>query len=149
MHFERFGLAFEYPDNWSVDTDDSQDRYATVTVYAPGGGFWSVSGHAAGGDPVELSATVVGQMKEEYQQLDCEPASDTIAGRELPGFDMNFYCLDLTNTAEVRTLETDDAVYLILYQAEDREWDGIAPVFAAMTMSFVKAVGTTGPPRGN
>ena len=42
MHFERFGLAFEYPDNWSVDTDDSQDRYATVTVYAPGGGFWSV-----------------------------------------------------------------------------------------------------------
>jgi len=42
MHFNRFGLAFDYPDNWSVDTDDSADRYATVTVYAPGGGFWSV-----------------------------------------------------------------------------------------------------------
>jgi hypothetical protein len=40
--FNRFGLAFDYPDNWSVDTDDSADRYATVTVYAPGGGFWSM-----------------------------------------------------------------------------------------------------------
>jgi hypothetical protein len=39
----------------------------------------------------------------------------------------------------VRTLLTDEAVYLIFCQAEDREWDQIAPVFAAMTTSFVAA----------
>jgi hypothetical protein len=139
MHFNRFGLCFDYPDNWTVDTDDSVDRYATVTVYAPGGGFWSVSGHAPGGDPRELSAAVVVQMKKEYQDLDSEEAIDDVGAHELPGFDMNFYCLDLTNTARVRTLETPDAIYLIVCQAEDREWDEISPVFDAMTMSFVAA----------
>ena len=141
MHFDRLGLAFDYPDNWSVDTDDSSGRFATVTVYAPGGGFWSVSGHAPGGDTRELAAAVVAQMKDEYRDLDAEEASDEIGGRQLAGFDMNFYCLALTNTAQVRTLETPDALYLIFCQAEDREWDEIAPVFAAMTTSFVASSG--------
>ena len=145
MHFDRLGLAFDYPDNWSVDTDDSDDRYAAVTVYAPGGGFWSVSGHAPGGDPRELAAAVVVQMKKEYQDLDSEEAVDDVAGRRLAGFDMNFYCLDLTNTAQVRTFETSDAIYLILCQAEDREWDEVATVFAAITTSFVTATGASEP----
>jgi hypothetical protein len=137
MRFNRFGLAFDYPENWSVDTDDARDRYATVTVYSPEGGFWSVSGHAAGGDPNELSRAVVGQMRKEYQDLDSEAVADKVAGHPLTGFDLNFYCLDLTNTAQVRTLETSDAIYLLLCQAEDREWERISPVFAAITASFV------------
>jgi hypothetical protein len=142
MHFERFGLAFDYPDNWSVDTDDAADRFATVTVYSPEGAFWSVSGHAPGGDPQDLAAAVVAQMRREYQELDSEPAADTIAGCTLEGFDMNFYCLDLTNTAQVRTLETPGAVYLIFCQAEDREWERVAPVFGAMTTSFTRKAGS-------
>ncbi|MFM8733628.1 MAG: hypothetical protein ACKOC8_00285 [Pirellulales bacterium] len=145
MRFDRFGLAFDYPDNWTIDTDDAADRYSTVTVYAPGGGFWSISGHAPGGDPLELAAAVVGQMKKEYQDLDAEEAADDLADRRLAGFDMNFYCLDLTNTAQVRTLETPDAIYLIFCQAEDREWEEISPVFAAMTTSFVAAAAVPEP----
>ena len=141
MHFDRFGLAFDYPENWTIDTDDADGRYATVTVYSPDGSFWSVSGHASGGEARELSAAVVGQMRREYQELDSEPASDTVAGRTLDGFDLNFYCLDLTNTAQVRTLATARAVYLIHCQAEDRDWDRVAPVFAAITTSFVAACG--------
>lgn len=140
MHFNRFGLAFDYPENWSVDTDDSQDRYAAVTVYSPEGGFWSVSGHAAGGDPAELAEAVLAQMRAEYQDLDSEAAGDDIAGRTLTGLDINFYCLDLTNTAQVRTLETADAIYLLICQAEDREWTAVSPVFAAITTSFVTAL---------
>ena len=41
----------------------------------------------------------------------------------------------------MRTLETPDAVYLLLCQAEDREWEETAQVFAAMTASFVAALG--------
>ena len=140
MHFNRFGLAFDYPDNWSIDTDESQDRYAAGTVYSPEGGFWSVSGHAAGGDPAELAQAVLDQMRKDYQDLDNEPAADVVAGYSLTGLDMNFYCLDLTNTAQVRTLETSDAIYLIICQAEDREWERVSPVFAAITTSFVAAI---------
>jgi hypothetical protein len=57
---------------------------------------------------------------------------------------MNFYCLDLTNTAQVRTLETPHAIYLLFCQAEDREWDRVAPVFAAITTSFVTGLNGSG-----
>ena len=140
MHFARYGLAFDYPDNWSVDTTDSAGGRAAVTVYSPEGAFWSVSAHAPGGDPAELSQAVVGQMREEYHDLDSEAASASVSGRTLPGYDLNFYCLDLTNTAAVRTLETPDTIYLFFCQAEDREWDRVAHVFDAMTASFVRTL---------
>jgi hypothetical protein len=137
VRFQRPGLVFDYPENWSIDTEEAREGHAAVTVYAPDGGFWSVSGHAPGGLPAELAEAVVGEMRQEYRDLDSEPAADEVAGRTLAGFDMNFYCLDLTNTAQVRTLETPTAVWLLFCQAEDREWDRVAPVFAAMTASFV------------
>ena len=140
MRFAHAGLAFDYPDNWSIDTTDSAVARAAVTVYSPEGAFWSVSAHAPGGDPAVLSEAVVGQMREEYRDLDSEAATETVSGRKLSGYDLNFYCLDLTNTAQVRTLATPTAVWLFLCQAEDREWDRIAPVFAAMTESFVRGL---------
>lgn len=140
MRFHRFGLAFDYPSNWIVETDDSEGRYAAVTVYSPGGAFWSISGHAAGGDALTLASAIVDQMRDEYRELDCEPGDDTVDGHTLVGFDLNFYCLDLTNTAQIRTLTTADAIYLMLCQADDREWDRVAPVFAAMTTSFVASL---------
>ena len=137
MRFNRFGLVFDYPENWSVDTDDAEGRYAAVTVYSPEGGFWSVSGHAPGGDSASLAEAIVLQMRQEYRDLDSEAAVEKVGGRSLSGFDLNFYCLDLTNTAQVRTLETPTAIYLFHSQAEDREWDAVQPVFAAMTASFI------------
>ena len=146
MEFKRFGLSFQYPENWAVDVSDAAGRHAAVTVNSPDGGFWSVSGHAAGGPPDTLAQAVLGQMREEYRDLDAEPGVDEIAGHVLPGYDMNFYCLDLTNTARVRTLATPQVIYLIFCQAEDREWDRIAPVFAAMTATLV--AGIAGSPGG-
>jgi len=142
MRFNRFGLSFDYPDNWSVDTEDSEGMYATVTVYSPEGAFWSVSGHAPGGESATLSSAIVQQMREEYQDLDSEPVEESIAGQSLSGYDLNFYCLDLTNTAQIRTLKTPAAIYLLLCQAEDREWERISHVFAAMTTSFIGIIGS-------
>ena len=140
MQFNRFGLIFDYPENWLVDTKDSADRYATVTVYSPEDAFWSLSAHAAGGTPLMLAKAVVEQMSAEYTDLDQEAVQENIGGRTLSGFDLNFYCLDLTNTAQVRTLETPTAIYLLFCQAEDREWVRVSHVFAAMTASFITAL---------
>jgi len=141
MRFHRLGLTFDYPDNWSVDMTDGEGRHAAVTVYAPGGGFWSVSAHAAGGaDPDSLVEAVVAEMKSEYSELDSEATTEEVQGLTLRGNDMNFYCLDLTNTARIRTLVTSDTIYVVFCQAEDREWDDIAPVFQAMTTSLVRGL---------
>ena len=147
MRFARLGLAFDYPDSWTVDTDDAADGQAAVTVSAPEGGFWSVITHAGGTDPGSLAAAVLQEMREEYRDLDSEETTDEIAGRTLTGYDFNFYCLDLTNTAQVRTLALPTATYVFFCQAEDRDWERISHVFAAMTTSFLTAL-PAAPPAG-
>lgn len=144
MRFDRLGLAFDYPDNWSVEIDDTSAGSAAVTVTTPDGGFWSVSGQPPGTPAARLTEAVVRQMQAEYRDIDSEAASDLVAGRRLAGWDLNFYCLDLTNTAQVRAFETPAATYLLWAQAEDREWDRMAPVFAAMTASFVAGLRPSG-----
>lgn len=144
MRFDRLGLAFDYPDNWSVEIDDTSADKPAVTVTTPDGGFWSVSGQPPGTPAARLTEAVVRQMRSEYRDIDSEAARDEVAGRPLEGWDLNFYCLDLTNTAQVRAIETPTATYLLLAQAEDREWDRVAPVFAAMTASFVTGLRPSG-----
>ncbi len=144
MRFDKLGLQFDYPENWTVDISDAQGGQVAVTVYSPEGGFWSISAHAPGEPASRLCDAVVAEMREEYRELDMERAKDSVGGLALPGYDLNFYCLDLTNTAAVRTLETADATYLLLCQAEDREWDRVARVFSAITESFVRSLAHQG-----
>lgn len=141
MRFERAGFAFDYPDNWAVEVSDGA---AMVTVSSPDGGFWTVSAHATGGEPLRLAEAVARQMRREYADIDVESVTETVAGRELRGFDFNFYCLDLTNTAEVRVLGTPSAVYLVFCQAEDRDWERICGVFAALKTSLVSGLPAAG-----
>ncbi len=144
MRFERMGLVFDYPDDWALELDADGGSEAggspAVTLLSPGGGFWSVSRHEGDGNARLLAEAVVAQMRSEYQDIDIEAASDSIGGHLLPGFDFNFYCLDLTNTASVRTLQASGSLHVVFCQADDREWDRVATVFAAMTTSLVRGL---------
>ena len=71
-----------------------------------------------------------------YLQL--EPASERLEEFDLEGFDVNFICLDLTNTCWLRTCRTPTAVYLLICQAEDAEFDRVAEVFRAMLASLLR-----------
>ena len=57
---------------------------------------------------------------------------------ELHGYDLTFFCLDLINTACVRVCRTPSASYLIVYQAEDRDFEKLHAVFQALTVSLLK-----------
>ncbi len=135
--YEKLGISFQYPDNWTLDEEDALAGRRSVTVYSPGGAFWSVAIHPASADPIQLAKAAVDAMKQEYQDLDAEEAGDVVAGREMVGYDLNFYCLDLTNTAQIRCLKADRATYSFFCQAEDREFDQVQLVFQAMTTSLL------------
>jgi hypothetical protein len=138
--FDSLGIAFQYPDNWTLDDSDARLGRKSVTVYGPGGAFWSVAIHPGSADPAKMSAAVVEAMKQEYDSLDAEPAEETIAGRTLLGYDLAFYCLDLTSTAWVRSLRVAKTTYTIFCQAEDREFEQFRLVFLAMTTSLLQAL---------
>jgi len=136
--FHKMGIRFLYPENWTLDEEDALGGQKSVAVYSPGGAFWSVSVHPRHANPAQLAEAAVKAMQEEYEELESEEEREVIEGRELVGFDLNFYYLDLTNTATVRVLQTPHATYVIFCQAEDREFDQIQRVFQAITTSFVK-----------
>ena len=136
--FDKLGIRFAYPENWTLDESEAMAGNQVVTVNSPGGSFWSVMIHPPTVDPEKLVATALKAMRQQYDELDAEAVEETVAGRDLVGYDMNFYCLDLTNTAQVRSYRTAEAAYVIFCQADDREFDEIEDVFRAITFSMLR-----------
>lgn len=134
--FDHLGVRFQYPDGWTLEAGDETEG-DDVTVFSPGGAFWSLTIRSEG-DPGELMGVVVDAMRAEYDELDSEDVEDSIAGEKLTGFDLNFYCLDLTNTAQVRAFRRGAKTYLMIWQAEDREFDELVPIFRAISTSLVE-----------
>jgi hypothetical protein len=136
-NFNSLGVSFQYPDNWTLDDSDALLGRRFVTVYSPGGAFWSVAVHSGTADPANLAAGVVEAMKQEYQGLEVEAVEETVAGVDLLGYDLAFYCLDLTSTAQVRSMRSAHAAYTIYCQAEDLEYERVKRVFQAITITLL------------
>ena len=135
--FDKMGIRFLYPDNWTLDEGEALGGNCSVTVYSPQGAFWSIVLHPLAADPSELAATALQALKAEYSDSEAEPVHEEIGGTPLSGYDFNFFYLDFTNTALVRAFRTGDAACLVLCQAEDREFAALEPVFRAITTSLL------------
>lgn len=136
--YDKLGIRFHYPENWTLDESEALEGEKSVSVYSPGGAFWSVIVHPPTLDPQALANAALDTMKQVYDELDTEPVVEAIANCELVGCDMNFYCLDLTNTAQVRAFRRAEATYLVMCQADDREFAEVEPVFRAMLLSLLR-----------
>jgi hypothetical protein len=138
--FDKLGISFQYPENWTLDDSDALLGRKSVTVYSPAGAFWTVAIHPGSADPPKLAAAVLDAMKKEYPGLEIDEAFETIAGHDLIGYDVSFYYLDLINTAVIRSLRVGQTCYMIFCQAEDRDFDQLRMVFQAMTTSLVSGL---------
>jgi len=137
QRYDKLGIHFQYPDNWTIDEEDALSGGQSVTVYSPGGAFWSVAVHPPTVDPGEMALAAVDAMKEEYEEVEVEPAASELAGRELLGYDLNFFFLDLTNTARVRSLRKGRSTLTVFFQAEDHDFRALERVFQAITTSLL------------
>ncbi|MBX7071511.1 MAG: hypothetical protein K1X71_00075 [Pirellulales bacterium] len=138
--YDRLGLRFQYPDNWTLDEAEALAGNHSVSVYSPTGAFWSVAVRPRDADSGRAASTALAAMREEYNDLEAEPTTDCVAGHELTGFEINFCYLDLTSTAGVRCAELDQSTLVIFYQAEDRDYIAVEPVFRAMTYSLLTSL---------
>ena len=53
--YDKPGIHFLYPDNWTLDEEETPEGARSATVRSPGGAFWSITLHAPATDPRELS----------------------------------------------------------------------------------------------
>jgi hypothetical protein len=77
-------------------------------------------------------------LRSEYEEIEVELESEVVEGFKVTGFTVNFFYLDLTNTCWLRGIETPAANYLLICQAEDREFAQVELVFRAMLASVLR-----------
>ncbi|MCE5302188.1 MAG: hypothetical protein LLF97_03645 [Planctomycetaceae bacterium] len=138
--FDRLGISFQYPENWTLDDSDAMLGRKSVTIYSPGGAFWNVALYSGSEKPGNLTAAILKSLQQEYGGLESEPVEEDVAGHHLEGFELAFYYLDLTNTAQIRGFCVANTSYTIYYQAEDREYAQLERVFQAITFSLLNSL---------
>jgi len=134
--FEQLGIRFEYPENWEIE-EMSEGEVEQVVVSSPNTAFWHLSKYPAETDLEPLFDEAMAALRSEHKGMETEPVNDEVDGRALTGFDVNFICLDLTNTCWLRGFQTEEATFLLICQAEDGEFAGVGPVFQAMLASVL------------
>ena len=134
--YQRRGIQFRYPENWTL-ADDSLDAFPrTISLQAPSGAFWSVDIHPFSVDPDDLLSQVLEAMRGEYPDLEASATNEAVAGNPSSGYDLYFCCLDFVVACRLRAFHQGHATYMLTFQAEDREFDQMEPVFQAITHSF-------------
>jgi hypothetical protein len=136
--YDKHGLKFQYPENWKLEEETVEDDSPSVSLYSPEGAFWSVTIYADV-DPASASEQALESMRVEYPDLDVDAVTESIAGQELVGYEMSFVCLDMVNTARVLCYGDDRSAFVLMYQAEDRDYTKLTDVFSAVTTSMLSA----------
>lgn len=132
------GFHFRVPPGWEVDEERQGDDF-TVTVRPLDSSltaFWSLTVMLGRPAPQTALRTILSAYEEEYAELDAYPVDEQVAGRQAVGRDLEFVCLELTNSAGVRVFRTRDFTGVVLYQSTDTEWEDCSPAFRLITGSL-------------
>lgn len=131
------GFHFRYPVDWQVEASaPGDDPTVTVRPADDSTAFWSVTCLTSRPAPQRVLRTVLRAFEADYDELDSYPATEMIAGREAAGRDVEFVCLELTNTAFLRAVRLRDFTLLVLCQATDGELETCRDAFQLMTQSL-------------
>ena len=134
--FARSGVRIRYPDNWSIETEDTEEGW-TVSIFSPDTAFLMLSHYDPDREPDELTAMALEAMRDSYPDLEAEPVVETMAGLlAVVGFDVDFIAFDLTNTCWIRALTGTEGNLLFMGQCTDLELDTNGQIMQAIGESL-------------
>lgn len=139
QNFDRDGVHFQYPTNWTAELSDGEDAGEsgwTVTVQSPQTAFLLVSLRPELADPAELADQTLDVLKAEYKELDAENAVETFAGLPAVGHDIDFLTLDTPITCWTRCVGTPAGPLLVMCQASEYDRQQNEPVLRAICASM-------------
>ena len=137
--YSGLGLTFMYPDTWTI-SEETADGRPGVSLESPGGSFLSISSLTHGQDPAEVLQEAADAMEAEYEDIESEPYALEIEGRKTTGIIQRFYYLDFVIASKLLTFETDERLYLVQIQGEDRDMDQQSMVFEAIMTSMLRSL---------
>jgi len=131
MRFDRDGIAIDYPDHWTTDTEETDDGW-TALFQSPDTAFVMLSLHPDIDDQAYLAEEVLKTLREDYPDLEATPAVESLAGQPAVGHDIAFVALDLTNTAWTRVAAAGEGSVLFMAQFSDIDETAHEPTLRAM-----------------
>ena len=134
--FERSGVKFQFPENWAVETEDSDTGGWTVAVQSPVTAFVVMSLRTDGQTATEVADEALAALKAEYADAEAEAVVESLAGRPALGHDIDFLTLDTTTSCWTRCVDTADGPLLVLCQVSDFDRATNEPVLNAITTSL-------------
>jgi hypothetical protein len=134
--YSKFGVTFLYPEDWSIVDEETNQWPRRVSVQSPNSGFWELQAYPPQYQPDDLARRTLEAFREEYEDVESEPVSEEIMDHAATGFDLDFFCLDLLVTCQVRSFILAGQTLLLIYQAESQEFETRCEVFEAMTRSL-------------
>lgn len=132
--FERGGVAFQYPANWSFEIDDDEGDWL-ATLQTPGTALMTIA-YRLDTEPTELADETLEAFQDDYPDLDSEIAVEKLAGRTALGHDIDFLTLDTPVMAKVRAVGIPSGALLVFWQYSDRDRDHYEPLFQAVLGSL-------------
>jgi hypothetical protein len=135
--YDRHGIRFAYPENWELSEDYQGADSHCVTLQSPQSGFWMLQALETTKSADMLAAEALQSVKQEYGEVEVVRVDEEIEGTWSVGYDMLFYCLDFIVSAKVRSFLLEHRRYVLLWQAEDNEFEHLDAVFSAITASLL------------
>ncbi len=137
--FDNSEARFLYPENWSLTEDEKEGWPRAVSLQSPGGGLWTLHIYPTRQNPHLLARDTLQALRETYEDVEAEEVYEKLGACDATGFNMDFIYLDFIVRAEVRSFSKGARTYVVLCQAESRDFDQLSDVFRAITYSLLQS----------
>lgn len=134
--FERSGVRFRYPANWTAEAEDADGGGWAVTVQSPDTAFALVSLRPDAANAADLADETLAALAAEYKELDAETAVETVGGVAAVGHDIDFLTLDAAVACRTRCVETPTGPLLLMSQVSEYDRGKNEPVLRAVVASL-------------
>ena len=131
--YDKQGVRFIYPESWKVTEDTVTEQPRTLSLESPAGGTWELLLYDDVSQPSELAADVLKTMQKEYEDVESSVLTASFDDVDAVGYAMYFYYLDLLINCRTLAATFGSQTALLIWQAEDRTFTELEPVFRAMT----------------
>lgn len=135
--FHKYGIQFRYPEHWELG-DIANDDTIIVSVNSPETSFWVVNLFQDCPDPQFVVDATISTLREEYEEIDVTDVDDHLFSEfdDFMACDLDFICLELTNSISLRLFRSQKYTVMILTQGTDHELETTKPILDQISESL-------------
>jgi hypothetical protein len=143
-HYDGNGIFFIYPDNWTLEENEPQANNGSIQLSNGDGAFWLLQKYPLGTNPDDIAESVMNMMRAEYEDIEVERFDRVQFDKNITGYEITFFYLDLMNQAQIHCFEQDGEIYAVFWQTGNQliiqigEEIPMDRVLEAVTLSFLR-----------